>query len=162
MIFRLEGGNLWSGRENNRARAPVPVLRHGFVGTNRSGRGSLREAAGLAKAIAAHWLENVRDRGQNANQRRSLVVFTGGEPLLQIDERLVRRMHDEGSEVAVQARRAIVGCRAQRPAAGASRPRPPARLYAFGSPEAACALYAARIASLSAFGAAAVPSTERR
>jgi 7-carboxy-7-deazaguanine synthase (Cx14CxxC type) len=47
-------------------------------------------------AIARAWPEHRSDRA------RPFVVCTGGEPLLQLDERLVHGLHDQGFEVAIE------------------------------------------------------------
>ncbi len=60
---------------------------------NGVGGGRFADAAALADAIAATWA------GGEANR---YVVFTGGEPLLQLDETLIAAVHDRGFEVAVE------------------------------------------------------------
>jgi 7-carboxy-7-deazaguanine synthase len=52
-------------------------------------------ATSLATAIANRW--PVGDRSG-----RRFVVCTGGEPLLQLDEALVKALHAEGFEIAVE------------------------------------------------------------
>lgn len=64
-----------------------------FVGTDGQGGGKFADAAGLADAIAACWGEHPADR---------YVVFTGGEPLLQLDEALLQAVHAQGFTVAIE------------------------------------------------------------
>ncbi|HVY12744.1 MAG TPA: 7-carboxy-7-deazaguanine synthase, partial [Alphaproteobacteria bacterium] len=64
-----------------------------FVGTDGEGGGKFENAQVLARAIAYIWGES---------PARRLVVFTGGEPLLQLDEALINAVHAEGFEVAVE------------------------------------------------------------
>src|SRR5439155_12462450 len=66
-----------------------------FVGTNGEGGGKFNSSDRLARAIAECW-----PKGDNFGKR--FVVCTGGEPLLQLDEPLVKALHAEGFEVAVE------------------------------------------------------------
>jgi len=93
VFCRFAGCNLWSGREEDRAEATCTFCDTDFVGTDGTGGGKFESAADLARAIAATW-------GDNADNR--YVVFTGGEPLLQLDAALLRAVHAEGFEVAVE------------------------------------------------------------
>jgi 7-carboxy-7-deazaguanine synthase (Cx14CxxC type) len=96
VFLRFAGCNLWSGREADRLHGPGGCSRWcdtDFVGTYGPGGGSFREAADLASAIEATW------RGQHG---RKLVVCTGGEPLLQLDEGLVEELHHRLFEIAIE------------------------------------------------------------
>jgi 7-carboxy-7-deazaguanine synthase (Cx14CxxC type) len=64
-----------------------------FVGIDGEGGGKFPDAMALARAIAAAW-------GPNPDNR--YVVFTGGEPLLQLDAALLDAVHAQGFEVAVE------------------------------------------------------------
>lgn len=96
VFLRFAGCNLWSGREEDRH-----VGRGGcamwcdtnFVGTDGTDGGKYSDAASLAKRVAELWPS---DRGQK------LVVCTGGEPLLQLDEELVAALHSRGFQVAIE------------------------------------------------------------
>lgn len=97
VFLRFSGCNLWSGREEDRAKGPGGCSRWcdtDFVGTSGPGGGRFTAAADLAGHVARTW----RGRGT----ARKLVVCTGGEPLLQLDEPLVEALHAEGFEVAVE------------------------------------------------------------
>jgi 7-carboxy-7-deazaguanine synthase (Cx14CxxC type) len=65
------------------------------VGTDGPGGGRFSAPAELARAVAHQW------SADNAPARR-LVVCTGGEPLLQLDDALVAALHAEGFQVAVE------------------------------------------------------------
>lgn len=95
VFCRFAGCNLWSGREKHRARAVCRFCDTDFVGTDGPGGGRFADAPALAAAIAARWLAD----GTGA---RALVVFTGGEPLLQLDEALLDAVHARGFEAAVE------------------------------------------------------------
>ena len=95
VFCRFAGCNLWTGREQDRASAVCTFCDTDFVGTDGTFGGKYRSAAELAAAVAALW-PPVNGRS------RSLVVCTGGEPLLQLDEPLVEAFHGAGLEIAVE------------------------------------------------------------
>lgn len=86
--------NLWSGRESDRHRAICRFCDTDFVGTNGVNGGKYAEAAQLASAVAAEW--------PDAGHDMRMVVLTGGEPLLQVDDTLVGALHQHGFYVAVE------------------------------------------------------------
>src|SRR6202167_5117083 len=83
VFCRFAGCNLWSGREADRGTAVCPVCDTDFVGTDGPGGGRFESADALAHAIARAWV----------GASRRFVVFTGGEPLLQLDSALVAAVH---------------------------------------------------------------------
>jgi 7-carboxy-7-deazaguanine synthase (Cx14CxxC type) len=91
VFLRLAGCNLWSGREQDRAEAQCRFCDTDFVGMDGE-NGGRYEADALADRVAALW-----DEGE-----RPLVVITGGEPMLQLDEALVAALHGRGFEIAVE------------------------------------------------------------
>jgi 7-carboxy-7-deazaguanine synthase len=93
VFCRFAGCNLWSGREKERAAAACSFCDTDFVGIGGEGGGSFASPGALAEAIEAVWLGEKSDR---------FVVFTGGEPLLQLDETLIDAVHARGFEVAVE------------------------------------------------------------
>ena len=92
VFCRFAGCNLWSGREEDRAGAVCTFCDTDFVGVDGPGGGKFTTAAALADRVAAQW------RGDG----RRLVVCTGGEPLLQLDEPLIKALHDQDFEIAVE------------------------------------------------------------
>ena len=94
VFCRFAGCNLWSGREEERATAICRFCDTDFVGTNGLGGGKFENAEALAKAVASQW-----PQGQTG---QPLVVCTGGEPLLQMDEELVRALHEQGFMIAIE------------------------------------------------------------
>ena len=92
VFLRFAGCNLWSGREQDRATAQCRFCDTDFIGTDGPGGGSFKDANALAAAVAESW------PGGGA----PLVVCTGGEPLLQLDEPLIDALHDVGFRVAVE------------------------------------------------------------
>jgi 7-carboxy-7-deazaguanine synthase len=98
VFCRFSGCNLWSGREEDRSRAVCQFCDTDFVGTGPDG-GKFSSADELADAIDRCWggvSESVLRSG------KKYVVCTGGEPLLQLDEKLIDTLHERGFEVAVE------------------------------------------------------------
>jgi 7-carboxy-7-deazaguanine synthase (Cx14CxxC type) len=93
VFCRFAGCNLWSGREEDRAEAICRFCDTDFVGTDGDGGGKFNRAADLAEAIARTW---------DGPAERRYVVFTGGEPLLQLDAALIAAAHAQGFEIAVE------------------------------------------------------------
>lgn len=94
VFVRFAGCNLWSGREQDRVTAVCTFCDTDFVGTDGLGGGRFADAAALAGAVADHWGEGAADR---------LVVLTGGEPMLQIDDAIVDALHARGFRIAVES-----------------------------------------------------------
>ena len=93
VFCRFAGCNLWSGQEADRANAVCRFCDTEFVGTNGPGGGRFDTPTDLADAIAAAWHGDVTTR---------FVVFTGGEPLLQLDDALLAAVHARGFSCAVE------------------------------------------------------------
>lgn len=94
VFCRFSGCNLWTGREADRASAVCIFCDTDFVGTDGIGGGKFVSADALAQAIADCW-----EHSSHANR---FVVFTGGEPLLQINPALIEAVHRFGFEIAVE------------------------------------------------------------
>lgn len=93
VFCRFSGCNLWSGREIDRAKAACTFCDTYFVGTDGQNGGQFKTAAELAKQIASHW---------PINKGRRFVVFTGGEPALQLTHELIATLHAIDFECAVE------------------------------------------------------------
>ena len=93
VFLRFAGCNLWTGREKDRTSAVCRFCDTEFVGTDGPGGGSFATAQSLADAVTAAW------RGEATLK---LVVCTGGEPLLQLDEPLIEALHRARFTVAVE------------------------------------------------------------
>ena len=93
VFCRFSGCNLWSGRESDRPRAACRFCDTDFVGTDGVGGGRFENAIQLADAIQAAWGDGIEAR---------YVVFTGGEPLLQLDPALIEAVHARAFEIAVE------------------------------------------------------------
>ncbi|HEX8061865.1 MAG TPA: 7-carboxy-7-deazaguanine synthase [Allosphingosinicella sp.] len=91
VFLRFAGCNLWSGRERDRAEARCRFCDTDFVGTDGE-NGGRYDAEALAKRVLEMW----------AKGDRPLVVVTGGEPMLQLDDPLVEALHSAGFEIAAE------------------------------------------------------------
>jgi 7-carboxy-7-deazaguanine synthase len=96
VFCRFAGCNLWSGREEDRASAVCQFCDTDFVGSDGIGGGKFDNAQDLASAIERSW------KSTSAGPQQRYVVFTGGEPLLQLDEPLISALHQRGFEVAIE------------------------------------------------------------
>lgn len=94
VFLRFAGCNLWSGRERDRANAVCSFCDTDFVGTDGENGARYADAAALAAKAGELWGEN-RDH--------AYIVCTGGEPLLQLDTRLIDALHDADFEIAVES-----------------------------------------------------------
>jgi 7-carboxy-7-deazaguanine synthase (Cx14CxxC type) len=94
VFCRFAGCNLWTGRESDRASAVCQFCDTDFVGTDGEGGGKFATPDAVAAAIAALWPASYA--------ASKYVVFTGGEPLLQLDAALIAAMHAAGFEIAIE------------------------------------------------------------
>jgi 7-carboxy-7-deazaguanine synthase len=93
VFCRFAGCNLWSGREEDRAEAACTFCDTDFVGMDGEGGGRFADAEALAEAVERTWTGGPSDR---------LVVCTGGEPLLQVDEPLIAALKARGFAIALE------------------------------------------------------------
>jgi 7-carboxy-7-deazaguanine synthase (Cx14CxxC type) len=94
VFARFVGCNLWSGREQDRATAACTFCDTDFIGVDGENGGKFPTPADVVKALDAVWGE-----GRSADKA---VVFTGGEPLLQLDEGLIDAVKTAGYFIAVE------------------------------------------------------------
>ena len=94
VFCRFSGCNLWSGLERDRSTAVCQFCDTDFVGTDGVGGGKFRTAEELVDHVAATW--------PPLGKGQKLVVCTGGEPALQLDEQLIAALHDRDFEVAIE------------------------------------------------------------
>lgn len=118
VFCRFSGCNLWNGREQGRSKAVCQFCDTDFVGADGPGGGLFGTPEELADSVALVWTRHVDDRdnmtagdvdkpcrnsgGADRFNGRRFVVCTGGEPLLQLDDRLIRALHDRGFLIAVE------------------------------------------------------------
>lgn len=87
VFVRFAGCNMWSGRQEDKAKSACPFCDTDFVGGDR-----YTEAA-LVSAILSQWVNW---------SVAPFIVLTGGEPALQITESLIDLLMTYGAEVAVE------------------------------------------------------------
>lgn len=93
VFLRFAGCNLWTGREQDRAKAACSFCDTDFVGTDGEGGGKFEAAEQLARHAETMWGAGTEDR---------LIVVTGGEPMLQLDTPLLDALHERRFRVAVE------------------------------------------------------------
>lgn len=93
VFCRFVGCNLWSGKEIHRHRAICQFCDTDFLGTDGINGGKHSTALSLAELIESTW------GGDPINK---LVVLTGGEPLLQVNNDLIQEVRRKGFEIAVE------------------------------------------------------------
>jgi 7-carboxy-7-deazaguanine synthase len=87
VFIRFAGCNLWSGREQDRARAVCKFCDTDFIGGNRY------TADELASKAESLWPSSDNNRW---------IVLTGGEPALQVDRDLVHELKRRDFQVAIE------------------------------------------------------------
>jgi 7-carboxy-7-deazaguanine synthase len=101
VFLRFAGCNLWTGRERDRSSAICQFCDTQFVGTDGDGGGKF-DVEALANAVVNCWNGDPSDR---------LIVVTGGEPLLQLDDALIDALHVRDFEIAVETNGTITAPR---------------------------------------------------
>ena len=93
VFIRFAGCNLWSGIEKDRSKAICNWCDTDFVGTDglNGGKYTLDE---IVKKVWSIWPSYIPDN--------PFIVCTGGEPLLQLDQQFVDKMHNNGFKVAIE------------------------------------------------------------
>ena len=93
VFCRFTGCNLWSGREEDRHKAICQFCDTDFWGMDGENGGKYT-AIKLAQKVAELW--------GDTSKGKPYVVCTGGEPLLQLNEKMIAAFHEAGFEVAVE------------------------------------------------------------
>lgn len=94
VFCRFAGCNLWTGREEDRSTAVCRFCDTDFVGTDGTFGGKYAAATDLADRIQSLW--------PTGDNKHRLVVMTGGEPLLQLDQALIAELHARDFRIAVE------------------------------------------------------------
>ena len=93
VFCRFTGCNLWSGREQDRESAVCDFCDTDFIGTDGNGGGKFATPMALIEHLQSFW---------PASKEPLYVIFTGGEPALQLDQALVDACHDANMIVAIE------------------------------------------------------------
>jgi 7-carboxy-7-deazaguanine synthase len=99
VFLRFAGCNLWTGLEKDRAKGPGGCSQWcdtNFIGTDGIGGGKFGDVSDLIAAVRARWPHSDNEK------TRPFVVCTGGEPLLQLDTRLLDGLTACGFDVAAE------------------------------------------------------------
>ncbi len=91
VFCRFSGCNLWTGLEKDRENAICKFCDTNFWGTDglNGGKYTLEALVQMIKSV-------------HPNGQEIFVVFTGGEPALQLDEPLVSALHDIGAILSIE------------------------------------------------------------
>ena len=93
VFLRFTGCNLWSGKEKDRKKAICDWCDTDFIG-NDGINGGKYLGSEIVKIIKTLWPKK--------EQSKPYIVFTGGEPLIQLDNELIERVHNAGFEIGVE------------------------------------------------------------
>ena len=90
---RFSGCNLWNGKSESKKLAKCNFCDTDFVGTNGQNGGKY-DLESLVKRI--------EKLNKNSLKNKKLIVFTGGEPLLQLNKNLIYSLKKKNYEIAVE------------------------------------------------------------
>ncbi len=93
VFCRFSGCNLWSGKAADKPGSACPFCDTDFVGTDGKGGGVFDTAASLADHLISCWPKS---------EEAPYLVFTGGEPSLQLDAPLLTACKTAGFTLAVE------------------------------------------------------------
>lgn len=96
VFCRFSGCNLWSGRQEDRADALCKFCDTDFVGTDGSYGGVYGNAEELVQGITQVFPRRISPKTSK------LIILTGGEPALQVDDELVKTLHERDIEIAIE------------------------------------------------------------
>jgi 7-carboxy-7-deazaguanine synthase len=96
VFCRFTKCNLWSGKEADRSTAVCQFCDTDFLGTNGLNGGEYTSPDSLVDVICSLWPK------QKSIQTKIFAVFTGGEPLLQLDSALIEKLHEKEIIIAVE------------------------------------------------------------
>jgi 7-carboxy-7-deazaguanine synthase (Cx14CxxC type) len=94
IFCRMSKCNLWTGREADRHEAVCQFCDTDFIGTDGQNGGKFKDAEALCQHLLHFWPSD--------SNIKPFVVLTGGEPLLQVDDELVKALHKYHFEIAVE------------------------------------------------------------
>ena len=92
IFCRFSGCNLWNGLERDREIAKCNFCDTDFVGTNGVGGNKFLNEDDLAKEIISYW----------PNSSEPFVILTGGEPMLQVDKKLIHALKSYKCHLAIE------------------------------------------------------------
>ncbi|QCE33083.1 7-carboxy-7-deazaguanine synthase [Acetobacteraceae bacterium] len=96
LFCRFSGCNLWNGLEKDREKSICKFCDTDFIGTNGAYGGKYASPENLAETIADIWEKETKSSAEKH------VIFTGGEPLLQLDAPLLSALKDHGFKISLE------------------------------------------------------------
>ena len=94
VFIRFSGCNLWSGNFLGRQKAICSFCDTNFVGTN-GNNGGVYNYKQLIKKVNFLW-------NSTFSMENKFVILTGGEPMLQVNEKLINCLKNNGFKVAIE------------------------------------------------------------
>lgn len=94
IFCRFTGCNLWNGKEESRASSVCKFCDTDFIGTDGQNGGKFPDEQALADRIESMWPSESKHR---------FVVFTGGEPALQLTSELITELQKRSFTCAVES-----------------------------------------------------------
>tara|TARA_B100000029_G_scaffold300006_1_gene292954 strand:- start:7500 stop:8129 length:630 start_codon:yes stop_codon:yes gene_type:complete len=99
VFIRFSGCNLWSGQEKDRSEAICDWCDTDFLGTDGINGGKYSENE-IINVVTSLWGKDISSN--------PYVVCTGGEPLLQLDNNLIKAIHKAGFEIGIETNGTII------------------------------------------------------
>ena len=93
VFLRFTGCNLWSGKEKDRKKAICDWCDTDFIGNDGINGG---------KYLGSEIIKIIKTLWPKKEQSKPYIVFTGGEPLIQLDNELIEKVHKAGFEIGVE------------------------------------------------------------
>ncbi|VAW48931.1 7-carboxy-7-deazaguanine synthase [hydrothermal vent metagenome] len=97
IFCRLSNCNLWTGREEDRINATCQFCDTDFNGIDGQNGGRFPNAEALCQHLLSFWPKNTTHF-----LPPPFIVLTGGEPLLQVDDALIKQLHQHQFEIAIE------------------------------------------------------------
>ncbi|MBH87573.1 MAG: 7-carboxy-7-deazaguanine synthase [Pelagibacterales bacterium] len=92
IFCRFSGCNLWNGLERDKESAKCSFCDTDFIGTNGQGGSKFVNEEELVSEIISYW----------PNASEPFVILTGGEPMLQVDKKLIKELKKYKCEIAIE------------------------------------------------------------
>ncbi|MEC7830808.1 MAG: 7-carboxy-7-deazaguanine synthase [Pseudomonadota bacterium] len=92
VFCRFTGCNLWSGLEKDRAKAICKFCDTDFIGTNGINGKKFKNAEEITNKALSIWKV----------KNKPFVVLTGGEPMLQVNDKLINALHKKNFNIAIE------------------------------------------------------------
>ena len=93
IFCRFSGCNLWTGKEKSRQAAICDFCDTDFIGTDGQNGGKFKRAIDLVEHVLNFW---------PTAEQPAYIIFTGGEPALQLDDELIACFKLHQVELAIE------------------------------------------------------------